>query len=123
MGAKKAVGGAARPNTRLILTVCGGNALGELRHLVRPPIDRRKGRVVEKRNVIYRNLDEVIVLTGLTYDENYINQEKELLTPRLEAVGYTNIQWQDGERDSFGPLTRVCSCNDRYGNRVYFIYG
>lgn len=78
---------------------------------------------MEKHDFIYRDLSDVIVLTGLTYDENYINQEKELLTPRLEAVGYTNIQWQDGERDSFGPLTRVCSATDRYGNRVYFIYG
>jgi hypothetical protein len=79
---------------------------------------------MEKHGIIYRPLSDVIVLTGLHYSrETYREQERELLQPRLEAVGYVNIQWQDGERDSFGPLTRVCSATNSFGERVYFVYG
>jgi hypothetical protein len=78
---------------------------------------------MEKQQIEYRPLWEVISLTGLLYDYTYRWQESDLLEPQLLALGYTNIQWQDGERDSFGPLTRVCSANDKHGTRVYFVYG
>jgi hypothetical protein len=78
---------------------------------------------MEKHNFVYRQLDEVIVLTGFAYDKKFREQEVELLEPRLRAVGYVNIHWSDGERDSFGPLTRVCSATNQYGERVYFVYG
>jgi hypothetical protein len=79
---------------------------------------------MEKHAFIYRALEEVIVLTGLHYTpETYREQEINLLEPRLRAVGYVNIHWSDGERDSFGPLTRVCSATNQYGERVYFVYG
>jgi hypothetical protein len=33
--------------------------------------------------------------------------EREQLTPALEALGYEVSDWFDGERDSFGPLSRA----------------
>ena len=62
--------------------------------------------------------------------ENYCGQqgawakwENEIATPALQALGYTNIRWHMGERDSFGPLSRVVLCDDSNGIRHKFIYG
>lgn len=53
----------------------------------------------------------------------YWKWEEEVATPELEQRGFKNISWLDGERDSFGPLTRICSCVDADGKRKLFIYG
>ena len=34
--------------------------------------------------------------------------ENHTAAPKLEALGYEVSRWVDGERDSFGPLTRGC---------------
>jgi hypothetical protein len=71
-----------------------------------------------------RSLADVIGLDGLDYSNaNYVRHERDLLTPRLERLGYTYISWSDGERDSFGPLTRICTAMDPEGRMVEFVYG
>lgn len=54
----------------------------------------------------------------------YREEERTLATPALEAAGYS-IQgdWFDGERDSFGPLTRCVHAVDPDGNRVVVVVG
>jgi len=53
---------------------------------------------------------------------NYMTGEKDILQPRLEAKGYTNIIFSMGEYDSFGPLSRVVNARLN-GERIKFIYG
>lgn len=79
--------------------------------------------VQEEPPTEYKNLAEVIDLGEFKYDETYREQEKNLLQPQLEKAGYTFVEWLDGERDCFGPLTRTCRAFDPYGRPVWFIYG
>jgi hypothetical protein len=67
-------------------------------------------------------LYEVISMDGFDYNL-FIRDEKEILKPRLEEKGYTDIQFFMGEQDSFGPLSRICYCKDPDGNIKAFIYG
>ena len=54
----------------------------------------------------------------------YRTEERTLATPALEAAGYVvKGEWFDGERDSFGPLTRCIRAIDPYGNEVVVVYG
>jgi hypothetical protein len=69
-------------------------------------------------------LSNVIDMEGITYDRNtYLDEEFSILQPRLVAMGYTEIRWSMGDYDSFGPLTRVCTCRDASGELREFIYG
>ena len=70
----------------------------------------------------YRDLEELIDFAVFDF-ANYREGEGTLLTPQLEALGYTQIQFQMGEHDSFGPLTRTCRTINRWGQVVWFIYG
>jgi len=71
----------------------------------------------------YHPLSDVISLDGISYTMNYLNEEKEILQPRLEELGYSEIEWARGETDSFGPLTRVCKAVNPIGEIEFFIYG
>ena len=71
--------------------------------------------------VDFRSLTEVIGMEGFDY-AHYFRDERELLTPRMEEAGYSNIRWGKGETDSFGPLTRTCSA-DKDGHTFLFMYG
>ena len=53
----------------------------------------------------------------------YGDWERKVCKPALEAQGYTAIVFLDGERDSFGPLTRLVHATDKDGVRRHFIYG
>ena len=55
--------------------------------------------------------------------KTYFEQERTILQPRMEALGYSEIIWLNGEQDSFGPLTRVCRAFDRKGDLHWFVYG
>lgn len=59
------------------------------------------------------------ILPGVKVDfESYGRCEREVIAPELRAAGFRNLgPWYDGERDSFGPLTR-CIDTDR-GTVVY----
>ena len=75
-------------------------------------------------NESYPDLAAVISFAGFGYDTaTYRRQEVEVLQPQLEVLGYTNIEWLDGERDSFGPLSRLCRTTSPDGIWVTFIYG
>lgn len=72
----------------------------------------------------YKDLYGVIpsdVWSKFCFDE-YYSHEKTILQPYLESVGYTNVVFHMGERDSFGPLSRIC-CATKGGNRERFVYG
>jgi len=54
---------------------------------------------------------------------SFITWESSVATPALKKAGFTDIRWRTGDGDSFGPLTRVCSCKDRDGESRTFLYG
>ena len=55
-------------------------------------------------------------------DGRYSLWESETAQPRLEELGYTTFSWFTGERDSFGPLTRVVTCF-KEDQSFKFVYG
>lgn len=59
---------------------------------------------------------------GMLQEYFYWDWEKNTATPRLEKLGYTKISFTDGERDSFGPLTRLVRA-EKDGQKVEFMYG
>lgn len=73
----------------------------------------------------YEELSNVISLDGITFDPNtYLDEELEILQPRLKAKGFTVLAWKMGDRDAFGPLTRICEVWDPETKKArYFIYG
>lgn len=72
----------------------------------------------------YEELSNVISLDDITFGPHtYGDEELDILQPRLVAVGYTEIVWSMGERDAFGPLSRVCTCRDAAGEVRKFVYG
>jgi hypothetical protein len=71
---------------------------------------------------IYKNFPSGINWSEFSFAE-YYKAEKEILEPQLAALGYKDMKWSTGERDSFGPLSRVCECMDSEGNTVKLIYG
>ena len=72
----------------------------------------------------YQNLTDVIDFEGFDFDSRtYLDQEIDILEPRLKVLGYTEIRWLPGETDSFGPLTRVCKAVSPSGKEVTFFYG
>lgn len=68
------------------------------------------------------DLFEVISFNGFDFNQ-WRTHEDTLLRPRLEALGYYAIQFQAGETDSFGPLSRVVTALDPKGIKHYFVYG
>lgn len=70
----------------------------------------------------YQALWDVISFEGFDYATFY-RDEQTVLTPRLRLKGYKDIKFYMGERDSFGPLSRVCICKDENDNPCYFVYG
>lgn len=72
----------------------------------------------------YEELSNVIDVSDAEWDvEGYRSYELDVLQPRLVALGYTEIRWTDGERDAFGPLSRVATCRNAAGEVKAFIYG
>lgn len=70
----------------------------------------------------YEDLEDYISFDNFDFNV-YQKHEEELLRPQLEAKGCSQIFFESGESDSFGPLTRICRCLDSDGERQYFIYG
>lgn len=69
----------------------------------------------------YQDLHDVC--PGLVVDyENYRTCEREVISPALEKEGYTLGNWYDGERDSFGPLSR-CIRATRGNEAIIVVYG
>lgn len=53
----------------------------------------------------------------------YWEWEGQVARPILESLGYTDIYFADGERDSFGPLSRAVMMTDPSGQKVMTYYG
>lgn len=53
----------------------------------------------------------------------YSRDERLIIKPLMEADGYTNITFATGERDSFGPLSRLINATTPQGNHVTYVYG
>lgn len=70
----------------------------------------------------YKDLFEIIDFGAFRFSE-YRDGEIEILQPQLEALGYTDIMWFDGEADFFGSLSRICRATHPDGNIEQFIYG
>lgn len=70
----------------------------------------------------YVPLEDLLNFMGFNF-ENYRTDEVNVLQPQLEQLGYSDVTWQRGETDSFGPLTRVCRAKDGSGRVVWFVYG
>ena len=79
-------------------------------------------RVNEYPTTEYVELESMLNFDGFSYRQ-YVESEKTILQPQLEALGYSEIEWLPGETDSFGPLTRVCKAKDEEGEIVWFLYG
>lgn len=64
---------------------------------------------------------------NITFDRaTFRQEEKDLLSPALEKAGYIlHGEWFDGERDSFGPLSRCIHATSPYSDkeRVVIVYG
>lgn len=52
----------------------------------------------------------------------YLLWEEKIAQPTLEQLGYTVLRWRTGERDSFGPLSRIVTV-EKAGVVKRFIYG
>jgi hypothetical protein len=72
-------------------------------------------------NVEYGDLYDVISFEDFNFEE-WLNGERNILMPRLKEAGYSDIEFSMGERDSFGPLSRVCKAR-KDGTTHWFVYG
>ena len=68
------------------------------------------------------DLPTAVNLKDFNYTD-YYKSERNIIEPQLKVLGYTDIRFSDGERDSFGPLTRIVSAKNVNGESVRFIYG
>jgi len=79
--------------------------------------------VIETNISKYENLP-VQYWDGCTCDRlTYHEEERTIIKPAMEKDGFENIKFLMGEKDSFGPLTRVVQCNDKSGKLRFFVYG
>ncbi|MET0467097.1 MAG: hypothetical protein ABW007_28330 [Chitinophagaceae bacterium] len=74
----------------------------------------------------YQNLGDIISFAKFHFNvptSSIVRQEIEILEPQLVDLGFTDIVWEMGEEDSFGPLSRLCHTKNPDGKEVTFIYG
>lgn len=76
----------------------------------------------EDDQLITEDLWSVIEAKGFSFDD-YFDGEQRIMKPELESKGFTDITFHMGERDSFGPLSRIVRATDANGNRRTFMYG
>ncbi len=72
----------------------------------------------------YTDLHEILpddVWGEFSYAD-YYNGEQNILKPALEKLGYYDVRFYMGERDSFGPLSRVVKASHPDG-AIRAIYG
>lgn len=79
-----------------------------------------------RQDIHYEELHKVLPRTVwdvFRFEEYYLD-ERNVLLPALLEEGFTNVTFSTGDRDSFGPLSRIVSVTDpRQGKRRFFIYG
>lgn len=69
-----------------------------------------------------KDLQTVISFEGFDH-AHYYRDERTILEPRLQELGYCYFSWRTGERDSFGPLIRCLTAATLDGEPVQFWYG
>lgn len=71
----------------------------------------------------YVNLEDAVPGIEIDFDA-YRACERDHLTPALEQAGFeVHGSWHDGERDSFGPLSRCVRALNKDGDAVIITYG
>ena len=77
-------------------------------------------------------LEDILDRSGRPQDElfppsycsrEYWRWEEEVAKPVLHALGYSDVVFVEGERDSFGPLSRGVLMTDPSGQKVMTYYG
>ena len=53
----------------------------------------------------------------------YSEGENVVIRPALERRGFGKVRFSDGERDSFGPLSRIVTAVDQRGRTRRWCYG
>lgn len=74
---------------------------------------------------VFIDLFEIIgenVEMGGFCDHNYREWEINVAEAELNDRGYRIIRWETGERDSFGPLSRIVTVENEDGLRYKLIY-
>jgi len=56
-------------------------------------------------------------------EPGYRDWERSVHRYVVRTFRWGGVHFSDGERDSFGPLSRIMTCVDNEGNRRRFIYG
>lgn len=80
-----------------------------------------------RSNAVYNDLLSIIGNESADHADfcggyTYARWEKTVATPLLQQQGYTVLKWVTGERDSFGPLTRIAIC-EKDGVQHRLVYG
>lgn len=73
-------------------------------------------------NIEYIDLTDVISFEGFNADD-FVEEEKRLLTPQLENLGHRVVCWLDaGINYLAGSSGRVCKTKDEDGTELWWIY-
>lgn len=72
----------------------------------------------------YIDLYELNLKNEPSYDwrDGSMHRQEKLIKEELEGMGYTVGRWECGERDSFGPLSRIVSVTTPKGEHKVVIY-
>lgn len=75
----------------------------------------------------YHDLHSILPADNIAWDNfdfnEYFSGERKYLKPALEALGYTNVRFLMGERDSFGPLSRIVVVCAPDSKDTFYVYG
>ncbi len=75
--------------------------------------------------ILHKDLLDVIGHDAADHPEycrDYCAWEYQVAAPRLRTIGWKLYGWRDGDRDSFGPLTRYCVA-ELDGKTHHLMYG
>lgn len=79
--------------------------------------EAEKARTERENSPPLYDLETVLKINGLefppmfNFDRSALqHDERTMLNPLLESLGFCDITWHTGEADSFGVLTRYCRC-------------
>ncbi|MCA1806668.1 MAG: hypothetical protein LC687_02220 [Actinobacteria bacterium] len=74
------------------------------------------------REIKFVNLHEILPDAKIDYDHYYDSEVQ--LSKQLAEAGYENTGlWRDGERDSWGPLSRYIITTGQDGVNYKVVYG
>lgn len=73
----------------------------------------------------YVDLYDLNLVAEPSYDwqDGSMHKQEELIKAELTEMGYDCGSWHDGERDSFGPLSRILHVRTPKHERKTIVYG